>query len=78
MPKEFTRDELKGFDGKNGKSAYFACNGTVYDVSDSTQWTGGDHFGMHTAGIDLTDELGASPHGPEVFEFFKKAGVLKD
>lgn len=78
MPKEFTRDELKGFDGKNGKPAYFACNGTVYDVSDSAQWTDGDHFGMHPAGIDLTDELNGAPHGPEVFEFFQKAGVLKD
>ncbi len=78
MPKEFTRDELMGFDGKNGKPAYISYNGTVYDVGDSPQWTGGDHFGMHMAGIDLTDELNGAPHGVEVFEFFKKVGVLKD
>jgi len=32
---EFTLEDLKKFNGKNGTPAYVACDGKVYDVSDS-------------------------------------------
>ncbi len=33
--RKFTREELKKYDGKNGRPAYIAYKGKVYDVSDS-------------------------------------------
>ncbi|OGP30197.1 MAG: cytochrome B5 [Deltaproteobacteria bacterium GWC2_42_11] len=78
MSREFINGELKSFDGKNGKPAYISYNGAVYDVSDSAQWADGEHFGMHTAGDDLTNGIDAAPHGPEVFDILPKVGVLKD
>lgn len=65
----FTKKELKEFDGKGGNPAYVAVDGVVYDVSNKTAWTNGEHHG-NLAGRDLTDILyQRSPH---------KAKVLKD
>ncbi len=58
--KEFTIDELAGFDGKDGRAAYVAYEGVVYDVTESAMWGDGDHEGMHFAGADLTAEHGCS------------------
>ena len=44
MEKEvFTAEKLAGFDGKNSRRAYIAYSGTVYDVTESMMWEGGDH-----------------------------------
>lgn len=59
----FTLEELAQFDGTDGKPAYIAVNGVVYDVTNVPQWRGGKHNGF-TAGEDLTEEiLNISPHG---------------
>ncbi len=73
--KEFTRDELASFDGAGGRPAYVAFEGTVYDVSDSPMWSGGDHEGMHSAGVDLTEEHDDAPHG-ELVTGFPAVGTL--
>lgn len=65
--KNFTSEELAQFDGKNGHKAYFAYKGKVYDVSESSLWKLGEHFGV-TAGKDLTGLMGGAPHGDEVME----------
>ncbi len=57
----FTLEELSYFDGTQGKPAYVAVNGTVYDLSEKIAWAGGSHFGMQ-AGRDLTDQF-TSCHG---------------
>lgn len=57
--------ELARFDGKEGRPAYFACNGRVYDASTSRLWGNGVHMGRHHAGEDLTDALKLAPHGEE-------------
>lgn len=44
--KEFTLEELANFDGTNGKPAYVAVNGIVYDVTLSASWGGGSYFGL--------------------------------
>lgn len=75
--KEFTLDELKEYNGKDGKRAYVAVDGIVYDVTDSAPWKNGDHNG-YEAGNDLTDEIkNKSPHGISKLENVVKIGVLK-
>lgn len=76
--KVFTIDELEKFDGKEGRKAYVACNGKVYDLTASDMWEGGEHSGIHEAGIDLTEEMDNAPHGNEVMESFPVVGVLKE
>ncbi|MCF6166291.1 hypothetical protein LROSL1_2343 [Furfurilactobacillus rossiae] len=58
----FTVDELKQFDGKDGHKAYVAVDGTVYDLTNVAAWQGGQHHGL-TAGRDLTEMIKKSPHG---------------
>jgi predicted heme/steroid binding protein len=67
--KEFTLEELAGFDGREGRPMYVAYKGVVYDVSDSGMWSEGDHEGMHTAGHDLTAEHDDAPHDVYVTDF---------
>jgi predicted heme/steroid binding protein len=75
--KKFTAKELEEFNGKNGKPAYAAYKGKVYDISQSAFWIGGEHMGMHNAGKDITEELEAAPHGEEVLERVKLIGTLE-
>lgn len=64
------------YDGKDGRPAYIAYKGKVYDVTESYLWADGDHQGEHVAGRDLTDEIGSAPHGEEELERVKPVGVL--
>ena len=75
--KEFTRQELEQFNGRNGLPAYIAHHGAVYDVSGSKMWRNGQHMRRHDAGGDLTEALAQAPHGPGMFERVVRAGVLK-
>jgi predicted heme/steroid binding protein len=52
-PRGFTLEELAYYDGSNGKPAYVAVKGNVYDLSSVVRWAGGKHFGMQ-AGKDLS------------------------
>ena len=74
--KKVTRQELEENNGKNGKPAYIAYKGKVYDVSQSSFWLDGDHLGMHEAGKDLTEELEMAPHREETFQRVKLVGEL--
>lgn len=67
--REFTAAELARFDGNEGRPAYVAYQGKVYDVSESPMWEGGDHEGMHVAGNDLTQEHEDAPHDEHVLDF---------
>ncbi len=75
-PKKFTLNELKQYDGREGRPAYIAYNGKVYDVSESFLWMEGNHQGQHVAGKDLTDDMKMAPHGEDMFERVKLVGVL--
>jgi len=74
--KEFTEEELAQYDGKNGKPAYVAYKGKVYDVSTSFLWKDGTHQVLHNAGADLTDALEQAPHGENFLERFPVVGTL--
>jgi len=74
--RKFTLEELKQYDGRDGRPAYVAFKGNVYDVTDSFLWVGGDHQGQHEAGKDITSEIQYAPHGEEVLERVKQVGVL--
>jgi len=74
--RKFTLQELKQYDGRDGRPAYIAYKGKVYDVTDSYLWIGGDHQGQHEAGKDLTKEIALAPHGEEMLQKVKLIGVL--
>jgi predicted heme/steroid binding protein len=74
--RQFTAEELKQFDGKDGRPAYVAVKGKVYDVTQSSLWDSGSHF-EHLAGMDLTEIFASAPHGEEVLERVTVVGELK-
>lgn len=74
--KEFTKEELALYNGKNGKPAYIAYKGKVYDVSTSFLWKDGNHQVLHEAGIDLTEAMEQAPHREEVLGRFPVIGIL--
>ncbi|MEM2110695.1 MAG: cytochrome b5 domain-containing protein [Candidatus Bathyarchaeia archaeon] len=76
--KEFTEEELALYNGKNGRQAYVAYRGKVYDVSASFLWKDGNHQVLHEAGVDLTRAMEQAPHGEEVLESFPVIGILRN
>jgi pyruvate ferredoxin oxidoreductase beta subunit len=62
VSKKFTLEELAKCDGKEGRPAYVAYKGKVYNVTDNAMWTDGDHMGMHEPGKDLTSDMEDAPH----------------
>ena len=56
--KTFTAAQLAEFNGKDGKPAYLAYDGTVYDVSNVKVWKSGSHFGL-IVGTDVTAQVKA-------------------
>ena len=73
-----TPSELATHDGRDGRKAYVAVNGIVYDVSSSPLWKDGNHQGAHQAGADLTDALKGAPHVRAVIERFPVVGKIED
>jgi len=76
--KEFTEKELALYNGENGKPAYVAYKGKVYDVSTSFLWKDGNHQVLHKAGVDLTTALEHAPHGEEALKKFPVVGILRN
>ena len=75
--KSFTRAELAGFDGQEGRPAYVAYRGRVFDVTASRLWRGGFHMKRHGAGQDLSEEIAGAPHAADVLDRFPQVGVLE-
>ncbi|KAB3531613.1 cytochrome B5 [Alkaliphilus serpentinus] len=75
---EFTLEELAEYDGKEGKPAYIAVDGIIYDVTDVREWKDGQHNGFE-AGKDLTEAIkNQSPHGVSKLKNIKAVGKLVD
>jgi predicted heme/steroid binding protein/uncharacterized membrane protein len=73
---DLTQEELAACDGKEGRPAYFAYDGMIYDATDSRFWNQGVHMGRHNAGSDLTEALKQAPHGADKIAAMKKVGKL--
>ena len=73
-----TKEELSRYDGIDGRRAYVAVNGTIYDFTDSPRWPQGEHPGGHLAGRDLTEELRRAPHVRTLVERFPVVGRLEE
>ncbi len=74
--RKFTVEELKEYDGQNGKPVYVAYEDKVIDVSASKLWKNGQHMRLHHAGEDLTLELAKAPHDASVLGRFPQVGIL--
>lgn len=74
---EFTLKELEFYDGTDGRLAYVAINGNVYDVTSEKLWINGIHGG-HKAGTDLTKEYKQIHEGSGILEKLRIVGVLKE
>ncbi|HTZ50111.1 MAG TPA: cytochrome b5 domain-containing protein, partial [Spirochaetia bacterium] len=64
--RRFSLEELRTFNGQDGRPIYIAYNGRVFDVSASKMWRGGLHMKRHAAGQDLSSEIKDAPHGEDV------------
>lgn len=73
-----TKEQLKEFNGKDGKPAYIGYKGKVYDISKSDFWPGGEHMGRFKAGEDLTDSIDMSPHGEKNIFRYEVVDTLED
>lgn len=67
-----TMAEVEGNDGLDGRPAWIAVNGIVFDVSDSPGWEDGEHRGVK-AGTDGTDLFVSSPHG---YDFMARTPIV--
>lgn len=72
----FSLGQLSNYDGSNGKPAYVAIDGIVYDVSKNKVWSEGTHFGLK-AGKDVTSDFNICHNNPSILDNFKKVGFLK-
>ncbi len=59
---DLSLEEFATFDGQEGRPAYVAYKGKIYDVTRSDLWKVGNHMGKHRAGFDLTEMLKQAPH----------------
>lgn len=73
-----TLENLASYNGKDGRPAYFAFEGKIYDPAQSPLWKNGVHMGRHNAGSDLTEALNLAPHGREKVTAMKIIGDLVD
>ena len=78
IPNAMTLEQLRAYDGSEGRPAYFAFAGKVYDASRSPHWIGGRHFGRHNAGQDLTETIGQAPHDEDKVLEMKQVGEISE
>ena len=75
--KEFTLEEIQKCTGADGNPTYVVHKGRVIDVTQSMLWEGGLHMNRHHAGGDLSADIQAAPHAPDVLDRYPQVGVLK-
>ena len=75
---ELSAEDLAFFDGQEGRRAYFAYQGQVFDATGSKLWRSGTHMARHQAGSDLTAVLSQAPHGEDRVLRLPVVGTLVD
>ena len=73
---DLTAEELHSFDGKEGRPAFIAYKGKIYDVTNSKLWKEGSHARKHHAGRDLTEALKTAPHAEDKLLSMPEVGKL--
>ena len=76
MSNNITHEQLSHFDGRDGRPAYIAYKGMIYDVTNSRYWKNGSHMVKHHAGGDLTNVLDMAPHKEEKMLAMPQVGML--
>jgi predicted heme/steroid binding protein len=76
--KLLTVEELRQFDGTEGKPIYLGYQGKVYDISASPLFQGEKKMRCHIAGKDLTKDIEIAPHGEDLVFKFPVVGRLKE
>jgi predicted heme/steroid binding protein len=71
----FTLEQLATYNGKDGKPAYIAVDGVVYDVAGVKVWQKGEHKGGKV-GTDISEKINKAPHKKKVLSKLTKVGVL--
>jgi predicted heme/steroid binding protein len=75
--KELTLSELANYDGKDGKPAYIAVNGIVYDVSKEATWDLNINWEL-PSGRDLTIHFQGDQEKSKMLGLLSKVGILKN
>jgi predicted heme/steroid binding protein/uncharacterized membrane protein len=75
---DLTLQELIGFDGEDGRPAYIAYKGKIYDVGKSKLWKNGSHMKRHQSGTDLTDVISQAPHKEDKILAMSEVGQLSE
>ncbi len=70
-----TPQQLANYDGKNGRPAYIANEGLIYDVTSSPAWHDGEHED-YSAGRDLTADFARARHGDSALSGLPVVGRL--
>lgn len=65
---------LAEFDGRDGRKAYVAIDGIVYDVTESPRWPNGNHNGFQ-AGQDLSRQIPQNHRADMRIERFPVVGT---
>jgi len=72
----FNRETLSEYDGRDGRRAYIAIDGMVYDVTTSSRWPNGNHNG-YQAGQDLSAQIPQDHRADMRFERFPVVGTYE-
>jgi predicted heme/steroid binding protein len=68
--------ELAYYDGTNGKPAWIAVYGKIYNVTNETAWRNGVHRGIAMGGTDATAFFESSPHSLSILNTMSHVGWL--
>ncbi len=74
--RKFTSEELAEFNGQEGRRAFVAYSGRVFDVTESRLWRNGQHSARHLAGRDLTEMMINAPHDAALLGKFPVVGEI--
>lgn len=80
-PVPMTLEELRQYDGQDGRPMYVAVDGNVYDLTKCRYWEKGVHTESPVnaiAGRDLTEVLKESKHGIKRVKRYPRVGYIVD